>query len=144
MGYPFQGWINEIPNQGLIYYRFILNAERIFVTSPKGLAEVLVHKNYDFIKPKELVEGVGRILGIGLLVAEGGEHKVACHGNMKRSDDEYSFAKKPKIDSEKEFDASVSSSSCERLVRYLLVQVPRNGRRNHHNRQRERSSSEYR
>lgn len=94
MGYPFQSWINEIPNQGLIYYRFIFNAERIFVTSPKGLAEVLVHKNYDFIKPKQLVEGVGRILGIGLLVAEGDEHKVACHENMKRIDDEYSFAKK--------------------------------------------------
>lgn len=92
MGYPFLSWINEIPNEGLIYYRFILNAERIFVTSPKGLAEVLVHKNYDFIKPKELVEGVGRILGIGLLVAEGGEHKVACHENMKSSDDEYSLA----------------------------------------------------
>lgn len=76
MGFPFQIWINETPNEGLIYYRFLFNAERIIVASPKGLAEVLVHKNYDFIKPKQMVEGVGRILGIGLLLAEGDEHKV--------------------------------------------------------------------
>lgn len=75
-GYPFQRWINEIPNEGLIYYRFIFNAERVLVTSPKGLAEVLVHNNYDFVKPKQLVEGIGRILGIGVLLAEGDEHKV--------------------------------------------------------------------
>lgn len=80
-----QSWINEIPNEGLIYYRFILNAERIFVTSPKGLAEVLVHKNYDFIKPKQLVDELGYVLGIGILVAEGDEHKVTCHEKMKRT-----------------------------------------------------------
>lgn len=75
-GYPFQRWINEIPNEGLIYYRFVLNSERVLVTSPKGLAEVLVHNNYEFVKPKQLVEGVGRILGVGVLLAEGDEHKV--------------------------------------------------------------------
>ena len=46
------------------------------MTSPKTLAEVLVHKNYDFIKPKLLVGGVRRILGVGVLLAEGDEHKV--------------------------------------------------------------------
>ena len=33
-------------------------------------------KSYDFIKPKILRAGLGRILGIGLVVAEGDEHKV--------------------------------------------------------------------
>lgn len=70
-------WINEIPNQGLIYYTFLFNAERIFVTSPKALAEVLVHKSYDFIKPKAVVGGFRRILGVGVLLAEGDEHKVS-------------------------------------------------------------------
>ena len=75
-GFPFQRWINETPNEGLIYYRSLFNAERILVTSPKTLAEVLVQKNYDFIKPKLLVGGVRRILGVGVLLAEGDEHKV--------------------------------------------------------------------
>ncbi|MCJ1349234.1 hypothetical protein MMC31_007470, partial [Peltigera leucophlebia] len=75
-GFPFQKWINETPNDGLIYYRFLFNAERILVTSPKTLAEVLVHKNYDFIKPELIVKGVGRILGVGVLLAEGDEHKM--------------------------------------------------------------------
>lgn len=90
-GYPFQRWINEIPNEALIYYTFLFNAERILVTSPKALAEVLVHKNYDFIKPKQMVEGLGRILGVGLLLAEGDEHKVSYltkKPKLERSDDE--------------------------------------------------------
>lgn len=91
-GLPYQKWINEIPNDGLIYYRFLFNAERILVTSPKTLAEVLVHKNYDFIKPKQIVEGAGRILGVGVLLAEGDEHKVLLHKTSRTenemSDDE--------------------------------------------------------
>ena len=69
-------WINEVPNEGLIYYNFIFNAERLLITSPKGLGEVLVQKNYDFIKPTGIRDGLGRLLGVGLLLAEGEEHKV--------------------------------------------------------------------
>lgn len=76
-------WINEVPNEGLIRYRVRFNRERLFVTSPKALSEVLVQKNYDFAKPRSLRLGLGRILGVGLIVAEGDEHKVgrklACH-----------------------------------------------------------------
>lgn len=75
-GKPFQRWINEIPNDGLIYYNYLFNVERIFITNPKGLAEVLVHKSYDFVKPRQLVDGLGQILGVGILLAEGDEHKV--------------------------------------------------------------------
>jgi len=70
------GWINSIPNQGLIRYLGPFNQERIFVTSPKGLAEVLVTKNYEFIKPEHLRYSLGRLLGVGLLLAEGDEHKM--------------------------------------------------------------------
>lgn len=69
-------WINEIPNNGLIRYRVKFNKERVFVTSPKALSEVLVQKNYDFAKPYTLRLGLGRILGVGLIIAEGDEHKV--------------------------------------------------------------------
>lgn len=58
-------------------YRFVMNIERVFLTSPKALAEVLVTKSYDFAKPAEARYLLGRLLGIGILLAEGEEHK-AC------------------------------------------------------------------
>lgn len=71
-----QRWINELPNDGLIYYTNIFNTERLLITSPKGLAEVLVQKSYDFVKPSQIRQSIGRLLGFGILVAEGDEHKV--------------------------------------------------------------------
>lgn len=75
-GSPAKRWNSEIPNDGLIYYTGLYNEERILLTSTKALAEVLVQKNYDFVKPKPFTQGVGQILGIGVLLAEGEEHKV--------------------------------------------------------------------
>ncbi len=46
------------------------------VTTPKALAEVLVTKNYDFAKPTQFRYFLGRLLGIGVLLAEGEEHKL--------------------------------------------------------------------
>lgn len=43
--------------------------------SPQALKDVLVTKNYDFTKPSEFITGLGRLLGIGLFLAEGEEHK---------------------------------------------------------------------
>lgn len=57
------------------FFRHLFNKERVIVTSPKGLGEVLTQKSYDFVKPYMLVAMVGKILGIGLLLAEGDEHK---------------------------------------------------------------------
>ena len=47
------------------------------MTNPKALAEVLTVKSYDYVKPYMLRAMVGKILGIGLLLAEGDEHKVS-------------------------------------------------------------------
>ncbi|KAF1981537.1 cytochrome P450 [Aulographum hederae CBS 113979] len=74
-GAPHRAWIEEVPNDGLIRYTHIFNSERVMVTSPKALAEVLVTKNYEFIKPVNIRHGLGRLLGIGILLAEGDEHK---------------------------------------------------------------------
>lgn len=74
-GIPMRRWINEIPNDGLIYYRHLFNRDRLLVTSPKALAEVLQTKSYDFVKPDLLRSGIGQVLGIGILFAEGDEHK---------------------------------------------------------------------
>jgi hypothetical protein len=69
-------WVKEVPNNGLIVYRHLFNKERIIPTSPKALAEVLVTKNYEFIKPSFFRTNLGRLLGFGILLAEGDEHKV--------------------------------------------------------------------
>ncbi|OAP61996.1 hypothetical protein AYL99_04199 [Fonsecaea erecta] len=75
-GVPQRRWAKEIPNDGLIRYLHLYNRERLLVTSPKGLAEVLNTKSYEFIKPELLRNGVGRVLGVGILLAEGDDHKA--------------------------------------------------------------------
>ncbi|KAF2870321.1 cytochrome P450 [Massariosphaeria phaeospora] len=74
-GEPQRDWMDEVPNDGVLYYRWMFNESRILITSPKALAEVLAQKNYEFIKPQRLRAGLGRLLGVGILLAEGDEHK---------------------------------------------------------------------
>ena len=64
-----------MPNNGLIRYYGMFNSERLLITSPKALGEVLTTKNYDFVKPSHFANFLGRLLGIGILLAEGDEHK---------------------------------------------------------------------
>lgn len=47
----------------------------MIVTKPKALAEVLVSKNYDFTKPSLMRQALSRILGVGILLAEGDDHR---------------------------------------------------------------------
>jgi cytochrome P450 len=54
----------------------MLNSERLLIVSPKALSEVLTTKSYDFIKTQQFRVGLGRLLGIGILLAEGDEHKM--------------------------------------------------------------------
>ena len=75
-GAPQQRWSNEVPNDGILRYLNVFNQERLLIISPKALAEVLATKNYDFRKPAQVRNGLGRLLGIGILLAEGEEHKV--------------------------------------------------------------------
>lgn len=77
-GQPIRRWINEIPHNGLIRYLDFFNRERIAVVGSKALAEVLVHKAYDFVKPPQFIRGIGNIVGVGLFLAEGDVHKVRC------------------------------------------------------------------
>jgi cytochrome P450 len=64
-----------VPNNGIIRYLGILNSERLLVASPKGLGEILTTKSYDWRKPARVTRSIGRILGVGVLLAEGEEHK---------------------------------------------------------------------
>jgi hypothetical protein len=71
-----QRWVSTIPNDGIIRYSHFFNKDRILVTSPKALSEVLTTKSYEFIKPAQMREGLGQLLGVGVLLAEGDEHRV--------------------------------------------------------------------
>lgn len=69
--------MNTVPNDGVIRYLGMLNQERLLITSPQALSEVLVTKNYDFKKPRFVKFGLGRILGVeAILLAEGDEHRA--------------------------------------------------------------------
>jgi len=69
-GDPMREWINTVPNDGVIWYKAQFNTERILITNPKALADVLVNNSYDFIKPKQLAQTIGRILGIGMWIGD--------------------------------------------------------------------------
>ncbi|KAL7627819.1 hypothetical protein AAE478_002014 [Parahypoxylon ruwenzoriense] len=74
-GIPMRDWVATIPNDGIIRYLGLFNRERLLITNPKALAEVLVTRNYDFKKPESVRFGLSRLLGVGVLLAEGDEHK---------------------------------------------------------------------
>ncbi|KAL8797755.1 MAG: hypothetical protein Q9195_000107 [Heterodermia aff. obscurata] len=75
-GAPQRRWADEVPNEGLIHYRSLFNESRLIPTTPKALAEVLVQNSYEFIKPSYVRKGIANILGVGILLAEGDEHRM--------------------------------------------------------------------
>ncbi|KAJ6069861.1 hypothetical protein N7499_011748 [Penicillium canescens] len=68
-------WVSTMPNEDIIRYYMIGNLERLTLTSPRSLGELLVTKVYDFEKPEMIRESLRRITGDGVLLAEGDEHK---------------------------------------------------------------------
>ncbi|KAJ6072892.1 hypothetical protein N7467_010977 [Penicillium canescens] len=68
-------WVSTMPNEDIIRYYMVGNLERLILTSPKSLGELLVTKVYDFEKPEMIRESLRRITGDGVLLAEGDEHK---------------------------------------------------------------------
>lgn len=111
-------WVDEVPHDGLIYYRFIFNADRILLASPQAVGEVLVQKSYDFMKPGFLRGGVAQILGEGILLAEGDEHKVSCIVQRRLQSIHSVSATTQK------FEPGLRISSCQRPVPRFLGQVP--------------------
>ncbi|EGE03741.1 cytochrome P450 monooxygenase [Trichophyton equinum CBS 127.97] len=75
-GTPSAKWTREVPNDGIIRYYFMLNRERLLVTSTKALADVLVNRAYDFTKTRALVASIGWVTGTGVILAEGDVHRV--------------------------------------------------------------------
>ncbi|KAI1088066.1 cytochrome P450 [Rostrohypoxylon terebratum] len=68
------GWIQTIPNDGFIYYLHIFNTPRVIATSPKVIQELCTRAD-EFIKPKFILWLAEKLLGIGLVLAEGQHHR---------------------------------------------------------------------
>lgn len=74
-GKEFLKWIKTIPNDGLLAFRSFGNDWRLLPTSPTVLKEVLSEKAYDWQKPEPVIAFLVRVLGLGLILAEGTVHK---------------------------------------------------------------------
>lgn len=69
-------------NKGLVRYSGILGGDRVLVTDPEGLHEVLQEKSYSMQKWETTKRILGPILGGGILTAEGELHKVIQQGTL--------------------------------------------------------------
>lgn len=66
--------IHQVPNEGFIYYRSLLNMQRVIVTSPKAVQYVATNVD-DFKKPSPAKAVAGKILGEGLVLSELEKHR---------------------------------------------------------------------
>jgi cytochrome P450 len=67
--------MKETPNDGLVRVLGFFHSEQLILTNPAALADVLVHKSYEFEKPPFARTFLKKFLGNGLLMTEGDEHK---------------------------------------------------------------------
>ncbi|WPH01325.1 Cytochrome P450 monooxygenase [Acrodontium crateriforme] len=74
-GKEFSRWMATIPNDGLIYFRGFFNTDRLLITDIKAIGEILVTKSYDFEKPPPIRNFLRRLLGDGLIIVEGDQHR---------------------------------------------------------------------
>lgn len=63
--------------------RVLFNQERLFLTSPEAIKEVTVTRTYDFEKPPQAGYIFRKLLGNGVLIAEGAEHQVRLLGHTR-------------------------------------------------------------
>ncbi|KAL9055315.1 MAG: hypothetical protein Q9162_003622 [Coniocarpon cinnabarinum] len=77
LGEQLASWMRTIPNDGLIHFRgFFHRRSVLLLTTPDNIAEVLIGKPYDWVKPRPVRRFLSRITGNGLVVVEGPEHKI--------------------------------------------------------------------
>ncbi|KAI1460397.1 cytochrome P450 [Annulohypoxylon moriforme] len=66
--------IQDVPNDGIVALREITES-RLLMTGPSALADLLVHRAYDFEKPENMRKFLNVAIGQGLVTTEGEEHK---------------------------------------------------------------------
>lgn len=74
--FELQRWIKETPNDGLLRYFGFMNQERLLMTKPKTLNEVLQREAHKFVKLPWLA-AVQNPAGVsGLVTSKGNLHRV--------------------------------------------------------------------
>ncbi|KAI1858745.1 uncharacterized protein JN550_012495 [Neoarthrinium moseri] len=76
----FLDLIKEYPNEEILNLSAFHN--QVLVTKPRMLPDLLVHKAYDFIKPPKISSFLRHVLGAGLIVLEGDQHKFLRKNTM--------------------------------------------------------------
>jgi cytochrome P450 len=67
--------MKEIPHNGMIWVRGFFNQWQLMLCSPEAIAEVTVTNSYAYQKPPFISGSIGRIIGFGVVLLEGDEHK---------------------------------------------------------------------
>lgn len=74
--FELERWMKETPNNGLIRYYGFMNQERLLLTKPSTLNEVLQREAHKFVKLPWLA-AIQRPAGVsGLVTSKGDLHKV--------------------------------------------------------------------
>lgn len=71
----YLSWSRQWPTAPFIRYISFANTETLLVNSLRAHQEVLSTKCYSFVKPPFFARIVGEVTGMGLVFAEGEEHK---------------------------------------------------------------------
>lgn len=74
-GHNFVVWFSKTENDGVILLGGPFHKNRLALTNPRALADVLVHNTYDFEKPRQVRNFLRKVLGDGLIITEGDDHK---------------------------------------------------------------------
>jgi cytochrome P450 len=69
-------WALDIPNEGLIAYRGIFNIQRVLVTNTTGVHDIFSLRPYEFPKPTFVKTIFRGVIGDGLVVVDGEQHKL--------------------------------------------------------------------
>lgn len=72
---PFRSWMRRWPEVPMIRYFGFANSDAILVNSLQGYKEVLHTKCYSFIRTTAFRRLIQDIIGVGLVFAEGEEHR---------------------------------------------------------------------
>lgn len=72
--------VARYPGEDLLHISLL--ERQLLVMRPRPLADLLVHKSYDFIKPPRIANFLRQILGDGLIIVEGNQHKFLRKNTM--------------------------------------------------------------
>ncbi|KAI1379648.1 cytochrome P450 [Hypoxylon crocopeplum] len=73
--------IQDVPNDGIVALREVTES-RLLITGPSVLADLLVHRSYDFEKPQNMRKFLSSIIGKGLVTTEGEDHKFLKRNSL--------------------------------------------------------------